>query len=177
MSDDKQSKDAAQGSNQQGQETTRPLFTIEKLYVKDLSIEVPGAPTIFLEQGQPQVNVQLRTTSSDLEGHLHEVVLTVTVSATLPENKSMFLVEVAQAGIFQIRNVPAENVEPLVMIASPNILFPYAREAVSDAITRAGFQPILLAPVNFEALYAQQKQQQQQQATTAGNDTPTTQIQ
>ncbi len=159
------SEDIQQNSNQDPQQDqNRPLFTIEKLYVKDLSIEVPGAPKVFLEQGQPQVNVQLRTSSENIEEGLYDVVLNVTVSATLPENKNMFLVEVAQAGVFQIRNVPQENIEPLIMIASPNILFPYAREAISDAITRAGFQPVLLAPVNFEALYAQQMKQQAETA-------------
>lgn len=137
-----------------------PVFSIEKLYVKDLSLEVPNAPRIFLERENPQVNVQLRTEASRVDEGVYEVTLTVTVSASLAEDRSVFLVEVAQAGIFQIRNIPESDLEPVTMIGCPNILFPYAREAVSDAITRAGFQPVVLAPVNFESLYQAQQQQQ-----------------
>lgn len=91
---------------------------------------------------------------------MYEVVLTVTVTTTLGE-KTVFLVEVGQAGIFRIQNVPEEQLEPLVAIACPNVLFPYAREAISDAVTRAGFQPVLLQPVNFEAMYMQRLQESQ----------------
>ena len=97
---------------------------------------------------------------------MFEVALTVTVTAKLPDEKTVFLVEVAQAGIFQIRNVPQEDLDPIMMIGCANILFPYAREAVSDAVSRAGFQPVLLAPVNFEALYQQNRQQAEAQAGT-----------
>jgi len=145
--------------NNQNAQQNQPLFSIDKLYVKDLSLEVPNAPKIFLERDNPQVNVQLRTASDKIEEGVYDVTLTITVSATLPGEKNLFLVEVAQAGIFQARNIPAEDLEPLMMIACPNILFPYAREVVSDAVTRAGFQPVILAPVNFEALYQAQKQQ------------------
>lgn len=149
-------------------ETAQPVFSIEKLYVKDLSIEVPNAPQIFLERETPQINVQLRTESSGIDEGIFEVALTVTVTAQLPEDKTVFLVEVAQAGIFQIRNVPQEDLEPIMMIGCANILFPYAREAVSDAVARAGFQPVVLAPVNFEAMYAQNRQQ----AAQPGIDVP-----
>lgn len=141
-------------------ENNQPVFSIEKLYVKDMSLEVPGAPQIFLEREAPQVNVQLRTEGSNVDEGIYEITLTVTVTATIGEERTLFLVEVAQAGIFQIRNVPEEELEPVMMIGCPNILFPYAREAVSDAVTRAGFQPVLLSPVNFEALYQSQRQQQ-----------------
>jgi preprotein translocase subunit SecB len=146
-------------------ENTQPVFSIEKLYVKDLSLEVPGAPQIFLERETPQINVQLRTSGQAVEEGVYEVTLTVTVNAKIGEDRSLFLVEVAQAGIFQIRNVPEGDLEPVMMIGCPNILFPYAREAVSDAVTRAGFQPVLLSPVNFESLYQAQRQQAGQQAT------------
>jgi len=141
----------------------QPVFSIEKLYVKDLSLEVPHAPRIFLDRENPQVNVQLRSEGSKIDEGIFEVTLTVTVSAKLPDDRTVFLIEAAQAGIFQIRNVPEGDLEPVMMIGCPNILFPYAREAVSDAITRAGFQPVILAPVNFESLY----QAQQQQAASA----------
>lgn len=143
------------------EQNTQPLFAIEKLYVKDLSIEVPNSPQIFLEREAPQVNVQLRTEGNPVDDGVFDVTLTVTVSAKLPGDKTMFLIEVAQAGVFQIRNIPEGELEPVMMIGCPNILFPYAREAVSDAVTRAGFQPVILAPVNFEALYQAQRQQQE----------------
>ena len=142
-------------------ETAQPVFSIEKVYVKDLSLELPNAPQIFLEREQPAVEVGLQSEANGLGDGIFEVVLTVTVTAKVGE-KTQFLVEAAQAGIFQIRNVPDEEVEPVVAIACPNILFPYARETVSDIITRAGVQPVLLAPVNFEALYRQRQEQQAQ---------------
>ncbi|HQR59169.1 MAG TPA: protein-export chaperone SecB, partial [Azonexus sp.] len=137
----------------------QPVFGIEKLYIKDLSIEVPHAPEIYLERETPQVEIQLGTAGRGLGDGAYEVVLTVTVTAKL-EDKTVFLVEIGQAGIFRIVNVPDEQVEPLIAVACPNILFPYAREAVSDAVTRAGFAPIVLQPVNFEAMYMQRLQEQ-----------------
>ncbi len=145
-------------------EQAQPIFNIEKLYVKDLSLEVPHAPKIFLERDNPQINVQLRTEANTVDEGIYEVALTVSATAKLPDDRTLFMVEVVQAGIFQIRNVPQQELEPVMMIGCPNILFPYAREAVSDAVTRAGFQPVLLAPVNFEALYHAQKQQAQPSA-------------
>ena len=150
-------------------ENAQPVFSIEKLYVKDLSVEVPGAPQIFLERETPQVNVQLRTEGQVVEEGVYEVTLTVTVNARIGEDRNLFLVEVAQAGIFQIRNVPQEDLDPIMMIGCANILFPYAREAVSDAVTRAGFQPVLLSPVNFESLYQSQRQQAIEQAMQKAN--------
>ncbi|MCB1958136.1 MAG: protein-export chaperone SecB, partial [Rhodocyclaceae bacterium] len=127
-------------------ENNQPVFTIEKLYVKDLSVEVPNAPAIYLERENPQINVQLRTDGKQVGEGVFEVVLTVTVSAKIGEDKTVFLVEASQGGIFQIRNVPEGDLEPIMMIGCANILFPYARETVSDAVTRAGFQPVLLTP-------------------------------
>ncbi len=142
-------------------DTEQPVFTIEKIYVKDLSLEVPNAPQVFLEREQPSIEVGLQSAANGLGDGIFEVVLTVTVTARQGE-KTHFLVEAAQSGIFQIRNVPDEEIEPVLAIACPNILFPYARESVSDTISRAGFQPVLLAPVNFEALYRQRLEQQAQ---------------
>ena len=145
-------------------EQEQPVFSIEKLYVKDLSLEIPNAPQIFLERDAPQVDVQLQTQGKSVQEGVYDVVLSITVTAKLGE-KTVFLVEVAQAGIFQIRNVPEGDLEPILGIACPNILFPYAREVVSDAVTRAGFPPVVLNPMNFEALY---QQRQQQAAEAAG---------
>ncbi|WP_374423012.1 protein-export chaperone SecB [Chromobacterium sp.] len=140
------------------QQELQPAFSIEKIYVKDMSLEVPNAPQVFLEQEQPEIDMQLASEGKQLDDGYYEVTLTVTVTAKLPE-KTMFLCEVGQSGIFQIRNVPAEDIDPILGVACPNILFPYAREAVSSVVNRAGFPPVLLSPINFEALYMQQRAQ------------------
>lgn len=139
-------------------EELQPVFSIEKLYVKDMSLEVPHAPKIFLEQGEPEVDMRVSTNSIKLEEDFYEVVVTVTVTAKLGEERVMFLNEVSQGGIFRLSNIPEEDVNLLLGVACPNILFPYAREAVSSEITRAGFPPVLLAPINFEAMYQQNQQ-------------------
>ena len=149
------------------QEQEAPSFSIEKLYLKDLSVEVPNAPEIFLERESPQVEIQLQTNGQNLGDGAYEVVLTVTVTARVGE-KAVFLVEVGQAGIFRIFNVPEENLEPLVAVACPNILFPYAREVVSDAVTRAGFSPVVLQPVNFEGMYMARLQEEAGRQAAAG---------
>jgi preprotein translocase subunit SecB len=135
----------------------QPVFSIEKVYVKDASLETPNSPQNFLEPTQPQVEVQLQSAVSRVNEALFEVVLTVTVSAKSAD-KTLFLVEAAQAGVFQIVNVPESDLDPILGIACPNILFPYARETVADMVGRAGFPPIHLAPVNFEAMYAARAQ-------------------
>jgi len=136
-----------------------PTFTIEKIYVKDLSLEVPNAPHCFLEQDAAQINLQIQTAGEAVGEGIFHVVLTLVVTAKIGE-KTQFLIEAAQAGIFQIRNVPDQEIEPVVAVACPNILFPYARETISDAVVRAGFPPVLLAPMNFEALYRERLAQQ-----------------
>jgi len=139
-------------------EELQPSFGIEKIYVKDLSLEIPNAPQIFIERTAPQVGIELSNASNKLDEGVYEVVTTVTVTSKI-EDKTVFLVEVAQAGIFQVRNIPDENLEVILNVTCPNIIFPYLREVVSDIVVRAGFPPVLLNPINFEALYAQQKQQ------------------
>ena len=141
----------------------QPSFGIEKLYVKDLSLEIPNAPQIFMQRETPQIGIELANSANKLEDGIYEVVLTVTVTSKIAD-KTVFLVEVAQSGIFQVRNVPDENLEVIMSITCPTILFPYAREVVSDVVSRAGFPPVVLSPINFEALYAQQKQQQAENA-------------
>ena len=139
----------------------QPFYNIEKIYVKDLSVEVPNAPQIFLEREAPQVDVQLHHQSQSVDAGIYQTELTITVTAKIGE-KTMFLAEACQAGIFQIRNVPNQDLDTILGIGNPNILYPYARETISDAIVRAGFPPVLLNPVNFEALYLAQKQQEAQ---------------
>ncbi len=141
-------------------EQQHPVFNIEKIYVKDLSVELPNAPQCFLEREAAQIAVQMTSAGTAIGEGTYQVVLTVTVTATVGD-KTQFLVEVAQAGIFIIQNVPEQDIEPIVAIACPNILFPYARESVSDCVTRAGFPPVLLAPVNFESIYQQRAAAQQ----------------
>jgi len=137
-----------------------PVFSIEKIYVKDLSLEVPNAPQCFLERDPVEINLQMQTGGEAVGDGIFNVVLTLTVTAKIGD-KTQFLIEASQAGIFQIRHVPNEELEPIIAVACPNILFPYARETVSDAVTRAGFPPVLLAPVNFEAIYRERLMQQQ----------------
>jgi preprotein translocase subunit SecB len=141
----------------------QPVFAIEKIYVKDASLEAPNAPQIFLEAVQPQVEVQLQNAGARIGDGLYEVVVTVTVTAKAGE-RTCFLVEAAQAGIFQIRNVPETELDPILGIACSNILFPYVRETVAELVTRAGFPTIHLAPVNFEAMYAARAQAAAEQA-------------
>lgn len=143
-------------SEQQPHEQAQPFFNIEKIYVKDLSVEVPNAPQIFLEREQPQIDMQINTQSGPVEQDIYQTELTLTITAKL-KDKTAFLVEVNQAGIFRIQNLPKEALEAALAIGCPNILFPYAREVVSSAVLDAGFPPLLLQPVNFELLYMQQQ--------------------
>src|SRR5918999_910715 len=136
-------------------EQPQATFQIEKIYVKDLSLEIPNAPQVFTEQVQPQLEMQIHTGG----GQFAEGYYEVTVSAKAGE-RTVFLAEAVQAGIFSVRNVPAEEMKPLLGIGCPTILFPYLRETISDLLTRRGFPPVLLAPVSFEALYMQRMQQQ-----------------
>ena len=143
-------------------ESPQPVFAIEKIYLKDLSVEVPNAPEVFLEREVPTVDVNVSSNARSVQDGLFEVVVTVTITAKI-KDKTMFLVEAAQAGVFQIRNVPQQDIEPLLGIACPNTLFPYVRETISAVTSRAGFTPVVLAPMAFEGIYQQQVQQMQAQ--------------
>ena len=132
-----------------------PSLSIEKIYVKDLSLENPGAPKSFSTQDTPQVEVGLRTRGEQIEENLFESVLTITVTAKAGD-KTLFLVEAAQAGLFRIIGVPMADIQPIMGIHCPTVLFPYIRETIADAITRAGFPPVHLDPINFEVMYQQQ---------------------
>lgn len=144
----------------------QPSLNIEKLYLKDLSLEIPHAADAFLEQGSPQIELQLHSQAAPIEEGLFEATITVTVTAKFPgKDKVMFLIEAKQTGIFRVRNLPYEDMGPIVGVACPNILFPYLREVVSDIAVRAGFAPVLLEPINFEALYQQQHKTEAAPAT------------
>ncbi len=145
--------------------TETPVFNMDKIYVKDLSLEIPNAPQIFLEREAPQIEVQLHTAASAIDEGVYEVTVTATVTAKIGD-KVMFLIEVKQAGIFTVRNVPEAEKTPVLAVVCPNILFPYLREAVSDVSVRAGFAPVLLSPINFDVLYQQQQAQSQAAGAT-----------
>jgi len=137
----------------------QPGFALEKLYLKDASVEVPNAPEIFTNREAPKIGIELNNTAKPLADGFYDVSLQVTVTSK-QDDKVAFLVEVVQSGIFQINNIPEEGIEMVLAITCPNILFPFAREVVSDMVTKAGFQPVLLNPINFESLYLQQKEEQ-----------------
>jgi len=147
-------------------EMQQPVFNIEKLYIKDLSVEVPNAPSVFMEREAPQIDVNMSTESRALGNDVYNTSITVTITAKIAD-KTMFLIECTQGGIFRIQNVPQDQLPMVLGIGCPNIVFPYLRESVSDVVIRAGFPPLLLNPVNFEALFAQQQAAQQQQAAPA----------
>jgi preprotein translocase subunit SecB len=137
-------------------ETSTPVFQIQRLYLKDLSLEQPHAPQILLEQVQPQVDINLGVGAENLAEGVYEVTVTATVTTTVGE-KTLFLVEAKQAGIFEIRHVPADQIQPILGIACPGIVYPYLRAVVSDICSRAGFPPVILTEVNFQAMYEAQQ--------------------
>ena len=140
-------------------EQQEPVFTIQRMYLKDMSLEIPNAPQIFLESKQPTVEVSLGVESQPVTDGVHETTVTVTVT-TKVEEKVAFLIEAKQGGIFEMRNIPSEQMDMLSNVVCPNIIYPYLRSNVADAIQRTGFPPIHLAEINFEALYQQKLQQE-----------------
>ena len=154
-------------------EDNTPVFQIQRMYLKDLSLEIPHAPQIFLETAQPTVEVSLDTDTSPLSEGIYEVEVTVTVTTKVNTDKVVFLAEVKEAGIFELRNIPEEQMQMVLNIVCPNTIYPYLRANVADVIQRAGFPPIHLAEINFEVLYQQKlAAQQQQQQPQAGQAQP-----
>ncbi len=135
-------------------------FALQRIYMKDLSFEAPLGAKAFTKQWQPQVQVDLNTNAERIEGDNFEVVLTITITAKLGE-ETAFLIEVHQAGVFHIKGLEGEQLRRVLMIVCPNILFPYAREAIDSLASRGSFPPLALQPVNFEAVYLQSQQQQE----------------
>ena len=148
------------------EQDTSPVFQIQRIYLKDLSLEQPNSPQVLLEQTQPQVDIQLGMAAEAIAEGVFEVTVTGTVTTKVGE-RVLFLVEAKQAGIFEIRNIPAEQQQGILGVACPQMLYPYLRAIVSDVCTRAGFPPILLAEVNFQAMF--EAQQQAQSANGAPN--------
>lgn len=146
------------------QQSTEPQFSIQKLYIKDVSFESPNAPAVFGNgEWKPEVNVQLNSSSQAVGENVYEVVLTITVTAKQGD-KTAFLVEVKQAGVFVLSGFPQENMDGMLKAYCPETIFPFAREVIADLVSKGGFPQLLLAPVNFNALYTQQMQQAADQA-------------
>jgi len=153
-------------------EQPQQQFAVQRIYTKDLSFESPQTPGVFREQWSPQVNVELNTRSDRFdEEDNFEVVLVITITAKM-NDKTAFLCEVHQAGVFMIRGFEGENLRRVLGTAAPNILFPYARETIDNLVVKGGFPALMLAPVNFEALY-QQAQQQAKSAAEEGGEAAT----
>jgi len=174
MAKDKSTNHGATPEGPAGDATAKPehRITISKIYVKDMSFESPQAPQVFRGgQWQPQTDLNLRSSHSAIEGDMHEVVLTITIEAK-NDDKTLFLCELAQAGLFEIGGYRKEDLDAIVGSFCPNILFPYAREAIASAIQKGGFPEFVLQPINFDALYVQSRQQAA--AQQAGTPPPET---
>ncbi len=156
--------------NGQAQQAAQPQFGIQRIYLKDASYEAPGAPQVFSKQWQPDVNLELNTRTRALNDDLYEVVLTVTVTAK-NDNETAFLIEVQQAGLFGISGLEPAQTQHTLGAFCPTILFPYAREAVDSMANKGSFPSLMLAPVNFDALFAEQMQKQAEAATSEPQET------
>jgi len=152
-------------NNAATQEDNKREFAIQKIYIKDVSFETPNTPKIFQQKWEPEVSLQLGNSAVTLSDSVHEIILTITVTAKVGEDTA-YLCEVKQAGIFSIKGYDEQEMGMMAGSYCPNILFPYAREAISDLVVKGGFPQMLLAPVNFDALYQQHMQQQAQQQST-----------
>ena len=147
-------------------ETQDPIFQIQRVYLKEASLEQPNSPAILLEQAQPTVDIQLGVNAAPVADGVFEVTVTATVQTKI-NDKTVFLVEATQAGIFEVRNLPPEQMGPIMGIACPQIVYPYLRGNVADLIQRAGFPPVHLSEINFQAMYEQQQQQKADQPEPA----------
>ena len=156
MTEEQKGKADGAVSDEQKQE-----FAIQKIYIKDLSFETPNTPDVFSEKWEPNISLEINTAGKSIGPDTHEVVLTATLSAKIGE-KTAYLVETQQAGIFTIRGLNEQELSHALGSYCPNILFPYVRETVSELVAKGGFPPMLLSPVNFDALYAQHMQSMQQ---------------
>lgn len=153
----------------EGDQATGPQFALQRIYLKDASFESPRSPTVFQGKWAPRINFDIKTRSEKLQDDVYEVVLVLTAEAQV-EEKAAFLAEVHQAGIFTAKDFDAAQLEQLLATVCPTILFPYAREAIDAFVVKGSFPALMLSPINFDVLYAQQKQQLAEQAKAkAGN--------
>ena len=166
MSD--QEATSANGAAAGNAQTTGPQFTVEKIYVKDVSFEAPGTPQSFAEQGQPQLQMNLNQRVARVGDAAFEVVLGINLTCTVGQDKTIYLVEVEQAGLFNLQGFDDKSLDAMLGTHCPTILYPYARQLVGDMIQAGGFPPFLLQPINFEALYAEGLRQRAAQAAQQG---------
>ncbi len=153
-------------NDQNAQEQQAPQFAIQRVYTKDASFEAPNSPQVFTKQWKPEINLDMNTATAQLDQGVFEVVLTLTVTAKV-EEETAFLAEIQQAGIFTIAGLNEQELHHTLGAFCPSILFPYAREAVDSMVIKGSFPALMLAPVNFDALYAQQLQQRTQEAAAS----------
>jgi preprotein translocase subunit SecB len=161
------SEENVNGAVAPAEAATGPAFTVEKIYVKDVSFEVPNAPAVFAETAQPQLQLNLSQNVQRVGENAYEVVLGVTLTCTA-NDKSMYLAEVKQAGVFGLVGFDAQTLDAMLGTHCPNVLYPYARQLVSDLIQAGGFPPFFLQPINFDALFAEQ-----QRRMASGGEAPT----
>ena len=147
-----------------------PIFNIQRMYLKDLSLEQPNSPQILLDQQQPNVDINLAISAETISEGIYEVCVTATVTTKVTE-RTLFLIEAKQAGIFELRNLPSDQMQAILGIACPGMVYPYLRAIVSDVCTRAGFPPVMLSEVNFQAMFEAQQQQLAAQGNGAGAST------
>ncbi|MFK4751505.1 MULTISPECIES: protein-export chaperone SecB [Oceanospirillaceae] len=145
-------------------ENQQPQFALQRVYVKDASIEVPNAPIVFTKEWKPEIKLDLNTGARRVDDSHFEVFVKVTATAKLADDETAFLVEVMQCGLFLADNIPEEQLKPMMGAMCPNILFPYLRESVDGLVLKGGFPALMLAPINFDALFAQRMQQEAEQA-------------
>jgi preprotein translocase subunit SecB len=160
----KQDKETSPNGQTQPEDANAPKFEIQRIFTKDISFEAPNTPHTFVEEWKPEVSLNLETKSNRLQENLHEVILSITATVSTG-NKTAFLIEAHQAGVFMIKGFPSDQLHQMLGSFCPNILFPYAREVVSDLVVRGGFPQLILAPVNFDALYTQHLEQQPKEST------------
>ncbi|MDO6681887.1 MULTISPECIES: protein-export chaperone SecB [unclassified Oceanobacter] len=148
-------------------ENAQPQFALQRVYVKDASIEVPNAPMVFTKEWKPEIKLDLNTGARRVDESHFEVFVKVTATAKLADDETAFLVEVMQCGLFLADNIPEEQLKPMMGAMCPNILFPYLRESVDSLVVKGGFPALMLAPINFDALFAQRMQQEAEEAVAA----------
>ncbi|MDX1755478.1 MAG: protein-export chaperone SecB [Marinobacter sp.] len=156
MADNQQAAAGSENANQ-------PQFALQRIYVKDLSFESPNAPSVFQEQWKPQVNLDLNTSHTKISDNQYEVVLALTVTAKVGE-KVAYIVEIQQGGVFLVQNIEGPQLGQMLGAYCPSILFPYAREAIDGMVNKGSFPALMLAPVNFDAIYAQALKRKQEEA-------------
>ncbi|MAY72170.1 protein-export chaperone SecB [Halomonas litopenaei] len=169
MADENNQNAGAQAAGQQDQEKPQVQFSLQRIYVKDISFEAPNSPGVFGQPFKPKVGLDLDTRSTKVADGLYEVVIKVTAQVTHSESgTTCFLAEIEQAGLFRITGIEGDQLDHTLGAFCPNVLFPYARECVDSLVNRGGFPPLMLAPVNFEALYAQKKRREAEQGNAQG---------